>query len=570
MRRPHSPVAALATGAGLGKRAKAERTMTKNLADELQRTARQALAGLQPAAQGEEPGGLPLRKLLAAVFRSRYLLFGTTLAGLLIGAFLAITTANSYVSTGKFRFTASGAESTSVDPTRATTTSQETIGTAATYILSTPGLLRRVVDRVKPARILAPYQPGTEGDSGMKSFFFAIQRDWNATSDQDRTAEEALKRLQKTLVIDRPRYTDVLVATCSANDAALAQEILAAYMEEAVKYHIETYDDPKAYENLSQGFEAARTAHEAAVRSMRDFRERKAGVQDFDAELRRCRLEESEADADQRKQEVELRVKRAIIADLEKDLDPKTGNVPQYKTELRAPDISTEETEYVRQITQLSIEIEQERSRGILDTSAKEKTLGTIKAALGRRQKQAAEEPPVAVKVDNPEWVRAKEALSEAQTEARMLSTSLEERGRSREASSKRLRELADLEPEFVRLRDTQIGAEEALKSARETWDAARQKRALAAGNFSSLSQFEEASLPLEKEGPNRGKLLLGGLLVGLFLGLGLIVLRSLPDTIVRTREDLEGAEGLQVIGVVPRLDNRNLKRHRLLREKGW
>ncbi len=105
--------------------------MTKNINDELQHTARQALVGLHPARQGQEPGGLPFRRLLSAALRAPYLVFGTTLFGILVGTFLAITTANSYVSTGKFLFTASGAESTRVDPSRATETSQETIGTAA-------------------------------------------------------------------------------------------------------------------------------------------------------------------------------------------------------------------------------------------------------------------------------------------------------------------------------------------------------------------------------------------------------------------------------------------------------
>ena len=117
--------------------------MSKNITDELQQTARQALVSMHPARQGNEPGGLPFRRLLAAVFRARYLVFGTTLFGILVGTFLAITTANSYVSTGKFLFTASGAEATRVDPNRAIETSQETIGTAATYILSTDDLLRR-------------------------------------------------------------------------------------------------------------------------------------------------------------------------------------------------------------------------------------------------------------------------------------------------------------------------------------------------------------------------------------------------------------------------------------------
>ncbi|MFT4516373.1 MAG: capsular polysaccharide biosynthesis protein [Planctomycetota bacterium] len=73
--------------------------------------------------------------------------------------------------------------------------------------------------------------------------------------------------------------------------------------------------------------------------------------------------------------------------------------------------------------------------------------------------------------------------------------------------------------------------------------------------------------MPLEKGGPNRGKLLIGGLFVGLILGLGLVVLRALPDRVVRTRDDLEG---LAVIGVIPRLDRTNLRRHTAMREQAW
>ncbi|MFT4516374.1 MAG: hypothetical protein ACI89X_002511 [Planctomycetota bacterium] len=42
--------------------------MTKNLSQEMQRNARQPLAGLTPHSQGEEAGGLPVRRLVAAFF----------------------------------------------------------------------------------------------------------------------------------------------------------------------------------------------------------------------------------------------------------------------------------------------------------------------------------------------------------------------------------------------------------------------------------------------------------------------------------------------------------------------
>lgn len=263
--------------------------MTKNLADELQRTARQALSGLHPSPQGEEAGGLPFRKLLAAAFRARYLVFGTTLFGILVGSFLAITTANSYVSTGKFIISGSGAERTSLDSQRSTETSHETIGTAASYILSTDELLRRVVDKLTPARILAPFKPGNPGDSAMKAFFFMVQRDWNATKEEERTPEGALKYLRKAIFVERPRYTDVLVATCAANDQKLAQEILSTYMDEAIKFHIEQYEQKSAYEKAEKRQEETTLAYEAARRAERDFLDTKAGVPDFEAGRSGCR-----------------------------------------------------------------------------------------------------------------------------------------------------------------------------------------------------------------------------------------------------------------------------------------
>ena len=132
------------------------------------------------------------------------------------------------------------------------------------------------------------------------------------------------------------------------------------------------------------------------------------------------------------------------------------------------------------------------------------------------------------------------------------------------------LKRLQLLEPEFEVLRAEVLRTQQSKMSSSLNWETAQQKRALGLGKFSVLDSIQAASLPLEKEGPNRGKLLMGGMFVGLFLGLGLVVLRALPDRVVRTRDDLEEIEGLSVIGVMPRLDRANLRRHMAMREQGW
>jgi len=65
-------------------------------------------------------------------------------------------------------------------------------------------------------------------------------------------------------------------------------------------------------------------------------------------------------------------------------------------------------------------------------------------------------------------------------------------------------------------------------------------------------------------------KQVMGGLFAGLFLAFGLVILRSLLDNIVRVREDLERSGGAPVIGVVPRLTGRNVRRHQVRRDQGW
>ncbi|MCK5943759.1 MAG: hypothetical protein KAI24_17375, partial [Planctomycetes bacterium] len=309
--------------------------MTKNLSEEMQRNARQALAGLQPVDQGQEIGGLPVSKLLSAFFRARYLVIGTTLFGVLIGTFMAITTPNSYISTGKFLFTSSGAESRVLDPTQAKETSQETIATGAAYILNSDDLLMRVVEKLTPQRILQPYQPSGAGQNAAKEIFFKIQRDWNAVDSSKMTEEEALKRLQKTIFVERPRYTDVLVATCAANNNELAREILATYMDEAVKWHIEKYDDKKAYDAAKAAYEESVTALQAAQRAMRDFLDRKAQVPAFDEHKRAVLLAETEAKTRLDSKRDDLEIKRAQLGRLEEQLADPEKLPPTKKRKVR-------------------------------------------------------------------------------------------------------------------------------------------------------------------------------------------------------------------------------------------
>ena len=501
-------------------------------------------------------------------------MFATTLFGLLIGTYLAITTANSYLSTGLFLFTGTGAERESLDPTKSSQTSQETIATGAAYILNTDELFLKVVERLGAARILQPYQPGTEGDSGLRAVFFRIQRDMNSTRPEDRTPDEALKRLKKTITIERPRYTDVLTATCLANDPRLAQEILKTYMDEAVKTHIKKYDSTRAYEESQKGFIDTQAKLTAAHLALREFLDRKAQVDDFDMEKKRLQLDATEGGVAAARLESEVAVKTEIVKDLLARLKGPDA-IKEWTTDRVKPGLSSEALtkregellDLYEELAGLQRVTSDPNHQVIVD---KQRQIAAKSSAIEQMRKISIDAKEVEVSVRNPAYADAQKQLTENQGLVTTLSTELKLTSAQQIKRTARLRQLLLIETEYELLRTTMQLAKSTEEAARVNWEAMQRKRLLGDGNFSSLRNVGFASLPLEKEGPNRGKSLLGGFFVGLFLGLGIIVLRSLPDSVVRTRDDLEQIESLAVIGVMPRLDGTNLRRHEALREQGW
>src|SRR5262249_17268474 len=138
---------------------------------------REPLLASWPQPLGAEPAGLPLKKLLTAVFRLRWSVFGAMALGALVGGGLAVTTPNTYLRQGTVLVT-SGAENIQIDLTRTTETKAETLAAAAIYMLKTDTLLQRVAERVTPERILSPYQPEA-GGTGVGAVLHGLQR-WNA------------------------------------------------------------------------------------------------------------------------------------------------------------------------------------------------------------------------------------------------------------------------------------------------------------------------------------------------------------------------------------------------------
>jgi len=69
------------------------------------------------------------------------------------------------------------------------------------------------------------------------------------------------------------------------------------------------------------------------------------------------------------------------------------------------------------------------------------------------------------------------------------------------------------------------------------------------------FSIIKPASLPLGPQSPDKRRLLLMGIIIGLTFGAGIIVLMEILDSSFNKIEDIEGFIGLKVLGTIPRME---------------
>jgi capsular polysaccharide biosynthesis protein len=199
-----------------------------------------------------------------------------------------------------------------------------------------------------------------------------------------------------------------------------------------------------------------------------------------------------------------------------------------------------------------------------------DRRLDRLRELLSADLKAQQAAPEIAVEERNPEYVETNQAIGRLASERVGNQAKAELLQQSHVAAAARARRLRSLEPRYVQLKAEVVRAEEAVRQADVTLAEAEQKRALRQGEFSSLSTIEDASLPLEKEGPERLRLILGAAAAGLFAAIVVAVLRAMSDSVIRRPQDVEALDGVSVIGMMPKLGRRNLRRHALARARGY
>ena len=537
--------------------------MTTN--DDSQRGLQPAPFGMQQQHEAPENPHSPLRRLLEGAFRSKGLLIILTVLGGTVGAGLGIMKPNEYGSKATFLFRA-GSENVTVKPSDDLPREWGRMGSVAEnapHLLKSPELARRTVQRLGVAKLFQPFRPDTKDSSFLREVVRDLQGTIHDSNPQKRNVSEAVDKFLGGLAIIPFRHASLLTVTFAANEPRLAQDILKSYCEEAVKYHIEIYNDPTAIrlveanlETAKAAFERAKVAHSKLLAA--------TGMSNFELQFGLMQDECSAARRELRAmEEVEIPSLKTGITKIRKTLSTMQ---PRTSEEVSVPVPNLLVISYGEKIVSAQEELLEAKSRFKSDTAPEVINLKRRVDALVAAQKIERERPlqvvPQVKVVENLEYSGLKARLDEMEIKFAVATGNLEPKREWVKAKEKQIDELTKVAGQYATIAADKEDARARFQQAQLAMSQAHSKQRLAANEMSVLNLVEPPSFQPNRVGPKRGQMALLGLLGGLGLGLGLVGVRSLTDKTVRSPEELEQLIGLRVLATVPDLRAKHVRRH--------
>jgi uncharacterized protein involved in exopolysaccharide biosynthesis len=519
--------------------------------------------------QAPDPYGdnLDLRSLAQGLARSARWVIVLTLLGGLVGLGSALMRPNTYVSVGKIEVRLGIRErrtpESSLNPQGDTPVRLPGIGDEL-ELLYNPELYQRVARQIGPERLLASYDPKA-GDGPHTArpmrWMHAVQSWWFARNSPELSPEQALLEAAalaaSSIEVVALGGTSYLLISSTASTPKIAQLLTQAYVSTARQWHREVYstrgdlpfvtDQLKRYEDESVVAEQALSEHHE-----------KCGFYDLEAQKSSLvvALEEHRT-----------RIQEYTIAlfEIEEELvfvERELEGTPTTIEKLIPPSVKVN-PEYQASLDQLRTLTSERAGLGLVYTEGSE--LFQRKAEqLGREVRRVEErlgETPNFIEYGtatreesvNPRHeeltIRSIELRRERETRTRTVALWRD----SEEQQNVRLRAALKCAPTH---RDLAQSTQRAKTRVNQLSAALERTQAIALldrqEEMDSLRIALSGDLPLQKEGPQRGRFLLLGLAGGVAAGLFLAALRFLMDTRLHDPEALRREAGVNLIGVVP------------------
>mgnify|MGYP002629937184 CR=1 FL=1 len=480
-------------------------------------------------------------------------------------------------------------------------------------MLSDPSLQERVVKAVGVERILRPYDPSGDREEPFvlrklhefQSWWMLSQSgsEFNPDAMQSSAAlEAAIEIVANGTHIDAEPRGNTIVVEVTVHDTQLAQLIAKSYMNVCQERHREFYETENSFsfvsERLREANEAANSARAALL-----ARQEEDGIYNLATrqQARGDEIRQLEAQNNQDKIRLYSIEKQLVVTEEQLKGAQRWISPPYENTSLELPPKpGTEEPKEVESpenampLPGTTIKKDPRQVFAILTVlTADRRELTNKLSDLGRiyvktSPQYIAEAAPLQQKLSeldeqiqiasstgitevnpaganiifepagpnmelNPDFTALSTKSLDFTREKQALLASMDARDKVLKQNYLELAKLKTLEGEHGRLARA---AERAEQRASNMETAHSQSQTLqmidSDERISSLLVTQEPFLPTDKEGPNRVKSTLFGLIGGLVAGLALALIRQVSDSRLRYSAQVENALGLPVLGVIP------------------
>jgi Mrp family chromosome partitioning ATPase/capsular polysaccharide biosynthesis protein len=421
----------------------------------------------------------------------------------------------------------------------------------ALYVIWNASLFRKVVDRVGVERLITPDDPraqDTEATPPHERWLHEAQAWWNRTGaaglaqDGAGVSKEAVARwISERISITPITNGTVLSIQHVATSPELAQRVVQAALESAIEVYREAFSRIDATAQVRAELEKVREVASTAQEALMQF-EGEHGIQDFAAE--RAQLHEDIVG-----RERELDASRVLLASREAEreiLESMLSGLPTVE-EVGAPVTRIPNPE-IRILEGIVIDLE----RRLMDLDLnneigsvrKGEQRQLIEAQLHTKRQDLAQAPQTievsgeAASSANPRFATLQTRLDEARVTIKSLQRSNEELGALLQRDRERLTKLESAAPRHGELLAQVEEAQEEVRRLSASEASFEDLQRLDRMELSNLLIVQDATFQPEKVGPQRGKLAVFGLMLGLVAGFGLAVMSFAMKRQVRDPED--------------------------------
>jgi len=547
----------------------------------LGRHASVATRDADPLSEGGGSTPLPFDSRVVFVYgiaRSRVMILGLTVLGALVGLVIGASMPNVYTSEAKLRNQASARQMITDETVMGVADDEWSRRRTAPGILDLIDLLRdpaiyeRVARELGPREVLrvedpsrSPRNAGLAGSimhqlQGVLIRFKGLDNPC-ANGEGPLCQQTAVKTLLGSVEILPVKDTNLLHITYTASSPQKAQLVLNALIEGFLQHHIDVFGASGKLAELKEQFD---NEHQKLTQLNNEYRayQEECGFWDIDGDY----LDAVAA----------LRLRDANIAQLEVD----GKRLSQYVTTLEGQlngDSSALGGKALNPYWEALVKRRQEALAVIADLESRPSLVTTAQRQLeaARTERSAVEgqlletpqftSDPYAAALaaqNNPVIAEAQLELAKSKSNLAALADQVAEERKQKLSLEQRLKKIRECQPQHELHRATLDNAQKKFTRISQQIPELDTLALLDQEGRSNLARFREASLPFEKDGPNRTKPLGLGLFGGLVLGICFAALRQLSDRRIRYRETIEREFDLNVLCVVPEVAGLEDGRH--------